>query len=119
MPIEAVSFKAVLDQYDKRFKSIIGITTLREEQVQKFIALLNSGKLYAGSDGSEKDGRGSHVYGFKNRDKEGEIWRGSAMIPGSKTGMSSLRAEHDGAIGILLILFAIQIFMWGKYDHSQ
>ena len=33
------------------------------------------------------------------------------MTPGSKEEMSSLRAEHCGAISILLILYAIQIHL--------
>ena len=33
--------------------------------------------------------------------------------------MLSLRAEHSGAIDILLILYALQICMWGQYDPSQ
>ena len=32
-------------------------------------------------------------------------------LPGSTQEMSSLRAEHGGVVGILLILYAIQIYM--------
>ncbi len=36
---------------------------------------------------------------------------GSAVTPGSTQEMSSLRAEHGEAMGKLLILYAIQIYM--------
>ena len=58
MTQDAVSFKTVLAQYEKRFTSIISITTFGEDEVQEIISLLKAGKLYAGGNGSEKDGRG-------------------------------------------------------------
>ena len=36
---------------------------------------------------------------------------GSAINPGSATEMSSLRAEHGGAISVLLVLYALQTFL--------
>ena len=41
----------------------------------------------------------------------GIIYGGAAMTPGSQEEMSSLRAEHCGAISILLIIYAIQIHL--------
>ena len=43
-----------------------------------------------GSDGSEKDGVGSHAYRFTDGHTYGNIWGGSAITPGSQTEMSSL-----------------------------
>ena len=59
------------------------------------------GKLYAGSDGSEKDGRGAHAYGFTDSTTKGAIWGGFSSNPGLKREISSLRTEHGGAIGII------------------
>ena len=36
---------------------------------------------------------------------------GAAIIPRSQYEISSLRAEHGGVVGILLILYTIQIYM--------
>ena len=116
---DALSYNAVLAQYDQWFISIIGTTTFGEDQVREIISLFKSGKLCTGSNGSEKCGRGSHVCGFSNAHKEREIWGGYALAPGSKIEMLSLRAEHSGAISILLILYADQMCMGGRYDHSQ
>ena len=58
---DAVSFNDVLDQCYEWFTSIIGTKIFGEDQVREIISLLKSGKLYAGSDGSEKDRRGSHA----------------------------------------------------------
>ena len=41
----------------------------------------------------------------------GKVWGGAALTPGAKEKMSSLRAEHCGAMGVLLILLAIQTYM--------
>ena len=73
--------------------------------------MLKDGKLYAGSDGSVKDECGSHAYSFTNGREEGIIYGGAAMTPGSQEEMSSLRAEHGGAISVLLISYAIQIYL--------
>ena len=36
---------------------------------------------------------------------------GSSITPGNAEEMASLRAEHGGAIGILMILYAIQLYL--------
>ena len=41
---------------------------------------------------------------------------GSAITPGTRQEMSSLQAEHGGAVGILLILYAIQVYMGPELD---
>lgn len=56
-------------------------------------------------------GFGAHAYGFKNCKEESKVWSGAAITPGSKDEMLSLRAEHGGVIGILLVLYAIQIYL--------
>lgn len=71
--------------------------------------LMIQGKIYAGSDGSEKEGIGAHAYGFTSWSLEGDVWGGAAITSVGVDEMVSLRAEHAGAIGILLVLYALQI----------
>ena len=71
------------------------------EQIQ---GLMLQGHLYAGSDGSEKEGIGAHAYGFTSGIIEGVVWGGAGKTPGGVQEMASLRSEHAGAIGILLVL---------------
>jgi hypothetical protein len=113
------SFLAILSQYDTEYGSILGQVNFGEDQVRQIITLLQNGELYAGSDGSVKNGRGSHAYGFTSGVKRGDIWGGCAITPGTQQEMSSLRAEHGGAVGILLILYAIQIYMGPKMNGSK
>ena len=79
--------------------------------IGEIIPLLMDGKVYSGSNGSEKGGRDAHAYGFTEGTTEGAIWGGYSSTPGSKREMYSLRTKHGGAIGILLVLYAIQIYI--------
>ena len=108
---KAKSFSDILSSYPNRFKNILGPNLIGDHQVVKIIQILKEGQLYAGSDGSVKDEKGSHAYGFTSGREKEVIFGGAAMTPGSQEEMSSLRAEHCGAISILLILYAIQIHM--------
>lgn len=74
-------------------------------------------KFYVGSDGSATDSCGAHVYGFTSGKEEGNIWHESAIIPGLAAEIPSLRAEYGGAIGVLLVLYALQLYM-GTEDTS-
>ena len=105
------SFHALLVQYPIHFRYLLGPRLLGDDQVAHIIKLLKDGKLYTGSDRSVKDECGSHAYAFTNGREEGIIYGGAAITPGSHEEMSSLRAEHGGAISILLILYAILIYL--------
>ena len=63
----------------------------------------------AGSDGSVKDGIGGHAFAISDNSFTQAIW-GHAHTVGSQREMTSLRAEHGGALGILLLLQAMNIF---------
>ena len=115
----ASSFSAILATYPSRFRDVLGNRLIGDHQVVYIIQPLKDGKLYAGSDGSVKDEKGSHAYGFTNGKEVGMIYGGAAKSPGSREEMSSLRAEHCGAISILLILYAIQIHMGPDFDYSD
>ena len=58
---DTCSFEAVLDQYENEFRAILGQVKFGEDQVWKISAILKEGHLYAGGDGSSKEGRGSHA----------------------------------------------------------
>jgi hypothetical protein len=105
------SFGEVINQYPTKYKKLLGEATLGEAQVILVIKLLQDNQLYAGSDGSVKHGIGSHAYGFTCGKRSEIVWGGASITPGDKEEMSSLRAEHSGAVGVLLILYAIQIYM--------
>ena len=63
----------------------------------------------AGSDGSVKDGIGGHSFCISDHSFTTAIW-GYAQTVGTAKEMTSLRAEHGGALGILLLLHAMYIF---------
>ena len=61
---------------------------------------------------------GSHAYGFTDGRTYGNIWGGSAITPGSQIEMSSLRTEHGGAVGILLILYVLHAYLGRNTNPS-
>lgn len=65
--------------------------------------------LYAGSDGLEKDRIGAHAYGFTIGRHVGQVWEGVAITSWDVEEMASLRAELGGAIGVLLVIYALQV----------
>ena len=77
----------------------------------EMVAMLKNNSVYAGSDGSVKDGCSAHAYDFTSGISEGGIWGGLAITTGSNQEMSSLRADHGGTVGILLIIYSIQIYV--------
>ena len=102
-------FQDILRQYPQRYRALLGDSLLGNLQVDSIHALLLEGCLYAGSDGSEKDGIGAHAYGFTSGRELGKVWGGAAITPGNREEMASLRAELGGAIGILLVIYALQV----------
>jgi len=100
-------FSDILLQYLSRLKGILGDNKLANTQVDQIHALLLRGELYAGSDGSEKEGIGAHVYGFMSGKEEGIVWGGAAITPGCVEEMASLCAELGSAIGILMVPYAL------------
>ena len=66
----------------------------------------------AGSDGSVKDEKGGYSFCISTNTFTKNIWEHTKTV-GHKKDMSSLRTEHGGALGVLLLLYAMQIF----YPH--
>ena len=109
--VYSIVLSSIFKQYPPCYRHIEGNITIGDAEANTILRLLRSGALYAGSDGSVKDGCGAHAYGFTSSKDEGTVWGGAAITPGLAVGMSSLRAEHGRAIGVLLVLYAIQIYM--------
>ena len=100
-------FEDMLAQYPDRYQAILGERKISNAMAEQIQGLMIQGHLYAGSDGSEKEGIGAHAYGFTSGIIEGVVWGGAGKTPGGVQEMASLRAEHAGAIGILLVLFVL------------
>ena len=73
--------------------------------------------MYAGSDGLVKKGFGAHEYGFTSNIEEGKVWRDASITPGLASEMSLFRTEHGGDLGVLLMIYTLQIYM-GTKDTS-
>ena len=110
---------AIICQFPEKYKKLLGIHLLGDAQLNEIIMLLKNGDLYAGSEGSSKNGIGSHAYGFTSGKYTSTVWGGAAITPGAAEDMSSLRAKHGGAIGILLILYTIQTFMGNNMQFTK
>ena len=77
-------FQDILEQLDACYRIMLGNNLLYDDAVEQIVLLLMKGQLYAGSDGSVKDERGAHAYGFTSGKDVGEIWGDSSITPGSK-----------------------------------
>ena len=69
----APRFQDIVDQYEACYRIMLGKEVLGNEEVEQILLLLVNGHLYAGSDGSVKDDRGAHAYGFTSGKYVGEI----------------------------------------------
>ena len=87
----------------------MGPELLGNAQAEHISDLMRRGELYAGSDGSVKDGLGAHAYGFTSGRHIDKFWGGAAPTPGNEEEMASLRTELGGAMGVLLVVYALQI----------
>ena len=92
--VQLPSFSSLLMQYPPRFRDLLGPRLIGDKQVGEIFVLLQTGSLYARSDGSVKDGCGAHTYGFTSCKKKGTVWGGAEITSGSSEEMSPLRAEH-------------------------
>ena len=61
-----------------------------------------------------KYGLGGHTYGFTSEQNIGKVLGGPEANPGNREEISSLRAELGGAIGLLLEIYAIRVYMEGE-----
>ena len=47
------------------------------------------------------------------------MWGGSSITPGSEQEILSLRTEHGGVVGVLLVLYDIQIYMGTRINPAE
>lgn len=57
-------FQDILAQYSPCYQVLLGTNLLGNAQADNIHSLLLKGEMYAGCDGSEKDGIGACLYGF-------------------------------------------------------
>ena len=99
-----------MNQYHSGYRKLLWEHLIDEKRAKEIVQLMWAGTLYAGSDGSVKDGCGAHTNEIASSKKEDMIWGGAGMTPGLIDKMSSLRAEHrGGAIWVLLVRYALEI----------
>jgi len=102
-------FPDMLLQYLPRYQEILGDNKLANTHADQIQALLVRGGVYARSDGLKKEGIGAHAYGFTSGKEEDIVWDGVAITPVNVEILASLRAELGVVIGILLVLYALQV----------
>ena len=107
----------ILCQYPEEYKTLLGSFILGNDQIGEIILLMKQGALYAGSDGSVKNGIGSHAYGFTSRKLQGKIWGGASITPGAVEEMSSLQAEHGGAMEFCSLCMQFR-YTWAQSHTS-
>lgn len=96
--VPALRFQDNLMQYPQRYRSLLGRSLLYNEHADQIHVSFFEGGLYAGNDGSEKDGIGAHPYRFTNGRIEGKMWDGAAITPGKVEYMTLLRAERGAYV---------------------
>ena len=96
-------------KYPSELLSLLGEVSISDLDGQALMNFIGSSKASAGSDGSVKEGIGGCAFEISDTSFTHAIW-GHAQTVGSHTEMTSLRAEHGGALGILLLLHAMNIF---------
>ena len=76
-------FGVILKQYYPYYRTLLWNVNLEDYHLQEIISWMKAGALYDGSDGSEKNGRSAHAFGFTSSKVIENIWRGYAITPGS------------------------------------
>ena len=99
---------ATIRQYPTELLSLFGGIQISDREGKGIMMCIQNNNASAGSDGSAKDGNGGHAFCITDNSFTKTIW-GFASTVGSLREMSSLRAEHGRALGILLLLHALHI----------
>ena len=101
--------QAILLQYPPELISLLGHYPVTDMAGRIIMTHLGLNTASAGSDGSVKDGIGGHSFCIATHTFSHHIW-GQACTVGHTKDMSSLRAEHAGALGVLLLLYGMHVF---------
>lgn len=101
--IRLASLQATIPQYPPELQYIMGDVHITDVEGLKLMAQLSNNNRSAGSDRSVKDGICGHSFYLTDNNSTTRIW-GYDQTVGHSEDMTSLRAEHGGALGILLLL---------------
>ena len=97
-----------IGQYPQELLSLFGGIQISDREGSEIMQCIKHNAAFAGSDGSVKDGKGGHAFCITDNTFTTKIW-GCASTVGLCREMSSLWAEHGGALGILLLIHALYI----------
>ena len=103
------SLQDTLLQYPPELLSLLGHCPVTDMEGHTIMTHLGLNTASAGSDGSVKDGIGGHSFCIATHTFSHHIW-GQACTVGHTKDMSSLRTEHAGALGVLLLLYGMHVF---------
>ena len=103
------SLQDTLLQYPPELLSLLGHCPVTDNEGYIIMTQLGLNNASAGSDGSVKDGIGGHSFCIATNTFSHHIW-GQARSVGHTEDMSSLRTEHAGALGVLLLLYGMHVY---------
>ena len=87
-------FYDTLNIYQPWYLIMLGNQKIVNSKIREIFALMDQGRLYAGSDESKKGGLESHAYSFTRCKEKDRVWL--AITVGNGKEMPSLREEHGG-----------------------
>ena len=88
------------------YRQAVGTVSIPHDDGRAIAKVIQSGNTFhAWSDGMVKNGKGAHAYTIRTlNDDPQECLEGSSMTPGDPKSMRSLRTEHFGAFGIVVVV---------------
>ena len=102
------SLQETIQQYLSELVAILRPTQISDQDVQNMMKHLGQNNDCIGSDESVKDAIGGHAFCITDNAFITKLW-GHARTIGIMAEMISLRAEHGGAIAILLLFYPLHI----------
>lgn len=109
-----LTLTAIIEKMPLVWQQALGNYVLPEDDGKELAGILsNGGTVRAWSDGTVATGVGAHAYTLRTACNDTDMMIvGDALTPGAPDTISSLRAEHYGAMAIVIMILAIE---W-KYD---
>ena len=97
---------AILPQY---LREAVGTIQYPDDNgVQLVEELINTYDVHSWSDGTVKDEKGAHAYTIRpSNDDDKKSVVGTGMTPSDVTSLTSLRTEHYGALGVVIVVICL------------
>ena len=94
---------AILPQY---LREAVGTIQYPDDNGMQLVdELINTYDVHSWSDGTVKDAKGAHAYTIRpSNDDDKKSVVGTGMTPSDVTSLTSLRTEHYGALGVVIIV---------------